>query len=145
MRKIEQSVYTNNSLTVDTPTLQVYCILPTGMTPGQSESYARFRQMPVTIKLREKDILGHFFIGLHTPLGKGCRPYLAPFGSEWQFHVGSTSVELTTEQASDLCACIDEVGEAYLQTLRQTSTSLDLWGYPQVEVRGESGVCLLAI
>jgi hypothetical protein len=84
----------DNSLTAETPTLQMHCVLPTGMT-FQASGYARFREMPVTIGLSERVIRRDFFVGLDTPLGESTRPYLSPFGSRWLARLGETSVELT--------------------------------------------------
>ncbi len=135
----------DNALTVHAETVQIHCLLPTGITPQASGSYARFRQRHVTANLTEQDILWHFLIGLHTPLEAQTRTSIAPFGSTWLLHLGSMSTEITDEEAADVCACIDIVGQKYLDALQEASSLLDVWSYSQIEVDGSRGVFILAV
>ena len=135
----------DNALTVNSDTVQIHCHLPTGITPQALGSYARFRRIQVTANLTEQDILRHFLIGLHTPLEECTRTYIAPSGSTWLLRMGSMSTEISAEEAADVCACVDIVGQAYLDALQEASSLLDVWSYPPIEVDGSRGVFLLAV
>lgn len=134
-----------HTLTISASTVQLSCSLPIGMSPQSKGNYLRLGQRGISLSLSHADIMQQCFLGLHTPLAEGTRPYLVRYGGQWCIQFGSLSVEVTEAEAEDLCSCIDIAGQAYLEVLIESSSLLDLWNYPAIERPGLHGVALLSV
>ena len=131
---------------VTTPTVEISCHLPLGCAVRGHDIQVRFHRLPVQCDMTASELLRDAYIGLGTLPSDQTRPFLYQYDeSRWQVRVGGTRVNLYTDEVRDMCSCLDVIGYHYATSLREATSLLELWNYPQAEVRGKTGVQLLMV
>ena len=143
--QITRERWRNNHLTVKGKLFQMGYPLPTGFGTRGQNGYVKLLDLPVSANLTRRDILRDCAIGLGTSLKTGTRTFIERWGRVWLVRLGQMCVECSTSQAEEACACVDAVGQAYLEALREATDLLGLWDYPPVRTDGIEGVVLLVV
>lgn len=130
-------------LKVVTPTVEMSCALPSSYDVQQYGCKVRFLRLPVSCQLTPEDILHDALIGINTMLSTHTRRYLHRYADGgWQVRLGRTWMELYANEAADVCACLDVVGERYARAVRE-ATQLETLGYLHAQAQDGTSIRLL--
>ncbi len=133
-------------LKVVTPTVEMSCELPLGCAVQRQSCRVRFLRLPISCELTPEDILHDTLIGIGTMLSPQTRRYLHRYDDRsWQVRLGRTWMELYADEVADVCTCLDVIGQRYAQAVREATTRLETWDYPQAEAHGRAGGRLLSL
>lgn len=118
-------------LTVVEPKVAIVCDLPVAFGDGACRiTFSSLLLRGLTCHLTHRQILESLMTGLDTRPSWGTRRFLkqtAEGGFEAQ--LGQTTVILSEQEASELCACVDAVCHAYKAILINTEDLLQTWDY----------------
>lgn len=130
-------------LKVATPTVEMSCELPSSCEVQRYGCLVRFLRLPVSCQLTSEDILHDALIGINTMLSTHTRRYLHRYADGgWRVKLGRTWMELYVDEAGDVCACLDVVGEHYARAVRETTRQLETWDYPHAQTQNGTGIHL---
>lgn len=135
---------TERSLRLRTPQITLDATLPQGLGAEETTGAVvewNLARLPVTFRITQAHLLQHVLQGLGTPVAWEARPFLQ--GTSVYFD--GITAQLTDEERTELCACLDEVGACYQERLMDSITRLGLWAYPPIDSEGVIGVRLVSV
>ena len=136
----------DRQLCVKTPTVEAYCRLPLGCAAQDYPCQIHFLRLPLRYECSGAFILREASVGMNTMTSDKTRPYLRQLDQQWwRVQVGRAALSLDTQEARDLCACLDVVARHYVTAVRAATTQLDLWDYLTARTRGRTGVQLCSV
>jgi hypothetical protein len=135
-----------NTLYVSEPKVRVRCLLPDAFGKGTATvEFSNALRSALVTHLSHEDIVKNFLLGLQTRLEQEARPYLRPTVGGFSVELGQVTTVLSMQETEDLCACIDQVCEAYKGQMILTEETLQTWDYKRVPVDGMQGFRILSV
>jgi hypothetical protein len=135
-----------DTLCVSQPKVQITCSLPHAFGKGRAiVEFSNALRSGLTTHLSHEDIIKFFMLGLQTFPEQDARPYLRPSVDGFMAELGRVTTTLSKQETEDLCACVDQVCEAYKSRMISTEETLETWDYKRVPVYDMQGVRILSV
>ena len=136
-----------NCLIVVKPKVAIKCHLPQAFSHGNCEiEFSNIIFRGIKISLNHQQILGSLTIGLNTQPHWKCRPFLRQLDKNaFEVSLGQTTLILSEVETIDLCLCIDEICQQYINSIINLENTLETWEFTFVEFAGIRGFEILGV
>lgn len=143
-----QSKRDKNKITVTRSKVSIICELPVLFYEGSCRiTFSRPLLHGMSFTLDHKAILRSLLVGLEQDFHLGLRGFLQEDKGNGNYvaRLGTTTLLLTEEEASDLCSCVDEIFTEYKRVIESTEDVLQTWNYPRIETDQVSGFHMVSV